>query len=292
VTLGALQRSGRERLAAAGIPSAALDAALLLCHAAGVRREIVMAYPERAVTPGQARAYDAAIRRRAAREPVSRILGRREFWGLDFALGPVLDPRPDTETLVCAALDWLAGRSGARVVDLGTGSGCILLSILHERPGDTGLGIDVSAPALAVARVNARSLGLSDRAAFAGGDWSAGLAAGTADLVVSNPPYIPSDDIVALEPEVALHDPLGALDGGADGLAAYRRIAGDLRRILRPDGAAFLEIGAGQEDDVSALLTAGGARSVRRFRDLSGRVRCLGAFFGGAKAGDHFDVGK
>ncbi|MEN3974305.1 peptide chain release factor N(5)-glutamine methyltransferase [Emcibacter sp. SYSU 3D8] len=279
-TLGDLQRSGRARLAAAGVASAALDAALLLCAATGERREALMAYPERTVDDPAADAYRAMIDRRVAREPVSRILGRREFWGLDFAVAaPVLDPRPDTETLVGAALDWLEERPAARIADLGTGSGCILLALLHERPGDGGLGIDISDAALDVARANAAALGLSARASFAIGDWSAELPDGAMDLIVSNPPYIPSGDIDGLEPEVAVFDPVGALDGGADGLAAYRRIAADLKRVLVPGGAAFLEIGAGQENDVAALLERGGASMVQQIPDLSGRIRCLGAFF-------------
>ena len=241
-----------------------------------------MAYPEREVAHTAIDAYQSFIDRRAAREPVSRILGHREFWGLDFAIdGPVLDPRPDTETLVRAALDWLDGRSPGLIADLGTGSGCILLALLHERPGDRGLGIDISDEALAVARANAASLGLSGRAEFRRGDWMTGLPDHGADLIVTNPPYIPQGDIASLEPEVTLHDPMGALDGGADGMDAYRRIAADLKRVLAPGGAAFLEIGAGQEDEVSALLLAGGACAVTQFFDLSGRVRCLGAFFGG-----------
>lgn len=288
-TLGGLQRSGRARLAAAGVDSAALDATLLLCAATAERREAVMAYPERLVEPGAADAYRFMIDRRAAREPVSRILGRREFWGLDFAVAaPVLDPRPDTETLVRAALDWLDGRPGIRIADLGTGSGCILLALLHERPADSGLGIDISHEALGVARANAASLGLSARALFAAGDWTSGLPDGAVALIVSNPPYIPRQDIAGLEPEVAAYDPIGALDGGPDGLDAYRCIAADLNRVLAPGGAAFLEIGAGQEDDVVALLERGGAASVRRFSDLSGRIRCLGAFFAGTGEKDQF----
>ncbi len=291
-TLGDLQRSGRARLMAAGVDSAALDAALLLCAATGERRETVMAYPERPVESRVVDVFRAMIDRRAAREPVSRILGRREFWGLDFAVAaPVLDPRPDTETLVRAALDWLDGRPATRIADLGTGSGCILLALLHERPLDTGFGIDISKDALDVARANAASLGLSARASFAVGDWTSGLPDGAVSLIVSNPPYIPHRDIAGLEPEVAVYDPIGALDGGADGLDEYRRIAADLSRVLTPGGAAFLEIGAGQENDVAALLERSGAR-VRRFPDLSGRIRCLGAFFAGPGEKDHFDVGK
>jgi release factor glutamine methyltransferase len=288
-TLGDLQRFGRARLAAAGVASAALDATLLLCAATGERREVVMAYPERPVIPEAAEAYRAMIDRRAAREPVSRILGRREFWGLDFMVAPaVLDPRPDTETLVRAALDWLEGRPPARIVDLGTGSGCILLALLHEHPDATGLGIDVSEDALTVARVNARTLGLAEQAMFARGDWLSELPDGSADMIVSNPPYIPRAEIAGLDPEVAVYDPAGALDGGADGLDAYRRIAADLARVLAPGGAVFLEIGAGQEDAVTALLEAGGADAVQQFHDLSGRVRCLGAFFGGGRPEDQF----
>lgn len=282
VTLGDLQRSGRARLAAAGIASAALDATLLLCDATGQRRETVMAYPERTVTAAAEEAFRMMIDRRAAREPVSRILGRREFWGLEFTVtDAVLDPRPDTETLVRAALDWLDGKGAARIVDLGTGSGCILLALLSERRDDRGLGVDASRQALAVARSNAGALGLSGRATFVAGDWSLGLPSASADLVVANPPYIAHDDIARLEPEVRDHDPAGALDGGEDGLDAYRRIAADLARVLAPGGAAVLEIGVGQEDDVTALLEAAGARNIQRFNDLSGRVRCVGGLFPG-----------
>lgn len=288
-TLGDLQRSGRARLVAVGVDSAALDATLLLCAATGERREVVMAYPERLVGSQAADAYRAMIDRRAAREPVSRILGHREFWGLDFAVAaPVLDPRPDTETLVRAALDWLDGRPAARIADLGTGSGCILLALLHERLEDSGLGIDISDGALDVARANAASLGLSARASFAVGDWTSALPDGAVELIVTNPPYIPHQDIAGLEPEVAVYDPIGALDGGLDGLDAYRRIAADLRRMVAPGGAAFLEIGAGQEDEVAALLRKGGASAVQRFADLSGRIRCLGAFFAGMGEKDQF----
>ena len=281
-TLGDLQRLGRVRLAAAGVESAALDATLLLCAATAERREAVMAYPERPVSTGAADAYRVMIDRRAAREPVSRIVGKREFWGLDFAVAPpVLDPRPDTETLVRAALDWLEYRQSSRIVDLGTGSGCILLALLHERPEDTGIGIDVSQAALAVARANADALGLSPRASFVTGDWTRGLRAASADLIVANPPYIPSGVIAGLEPEVRDYDPAGALDGGPDGLAAYRVIAADLARVLAPGGSALLEIGAGQEDDVAALLGNAGLGAVQRFPDLSGRVRCLSVFFAG-----------
>ncbi|MBI1182466.1 MAG: peptide chain release factor N(5)-glutamine methyltransferase [Alphaproteobacteria bacterium] len=239
-----------------------------------------MAYPEHAVDDGRAVAYTALVERRAAREPVSRILGRREFWSLDFALGEaVLDPRPDTETLVRAALDWLVPRGPSRILDLGTGSGCILLALLHERPEDTGAGIDVSPAALGVARRNAASLGLGGRAVFAAGDWLDAVGDGVADLVVANPPYIAHADLAALEPEVRLFDPAAALDGGGDGLDAYRALSRDLRRVTRPGGAAFLEIGAGQENAVYTLLLKGGAVTVRRHADLAGRVRVLAAEF-------------
>jgi release factor glutamine methyltransferase len=280
VTLGDLLRAGREALAAAGVASPGLDAALLLCRAAGVSREVLMGYPERRAGAGVEGDYRSFLRRRASREPVSRILGRREFWGLEFVLDRhTLDPRPDTETLVAAALDWLRGRGPARIVDLGTGTGCILLALLAERPDDTGLGIDVSAAALDVAQGNARRLGLDARAAFAAGDWTAGLADATADLLVANPPYIPRADIAGLEPEVALYDPAGALDGGVDGLAAYRAIAAGLPRVLAPGGAAFLEIGPDQAEPVAALLRAAGAAELRTVADLAGRVRCVVGLF-------------
>jgi release factor glutamine methyltransferase len=263
-------------LRAAGVETARLDARLLLAAALGATPAQVLAYPERRIGPSESARFAALLARRRAREPVSRILGRREFWSLDLAIGPAtLDPRPDSETLVEALLARLGDPGAPRaLLDLGTGSGCLLLALLSELSGASGLGVDLDPAALAVARENAVSLGLAGRARFLAGDWGAALA-GPWDAVVCNPPYVESAALERLTPEVAGFDPRAALDGGADGLDAYRALAPDLVRLLAPGGLAALEVGAGQAEDVEALLARAGLRPLGRVADLSGVVRCL-----------------
>ncbi len=272
-------RDGTARLAAAGIDSALSDARLLLMHALGIDRTGLLSRAAEPLPPEAAARYAAHLARRAAREPVSRILGRREFWSLDFALGPAtLDPRPDSETLVEAALAAVPDRpvpgQPLRVLDLGTGTGCLLLAVLHDRPAAFGIGVDRSEEAARTARDNARALGLADRAAFTVGDWATALA-GRFDLVLSNPPYIPDADIAALEPEVREHDPRLALSGGADGLDAYRALAGALPGLLAPGGTAVVELGIGQAADVAALFRAAGLDIAGTPHDLAGIPRCV-----------------
>jgi release factor glutamine methyltransferase len=215
------------------------------------------------------------VARRARREPVSRIVGRREFWSLDFMLSPAtLDPRPDSECLIEAALAAAPEDAATLVLDLGTGSGCLLLAFLSERKRATGLGVDLSADAVATARENAARLGLAERARFAVGDWGAGVTGGF-DLILCNPPYIPAGDIEGLAPEVAHHDPRLALAGGEDGLEAYRELAPELARLLRPRGRAVLEVGHGQADAVGRLMAAAGLSTHARRADLGGIERCL-----------------
>lgn len=263
-------------LSAVGVDSARGDARLLLADTLGATPAQVMAYPERRLNPAEAGRFSALLARRRAREPVSRILGRREFWSLDLAIGPAtLDPRPDSETLVEAVLTHLDDRARPRtLLDLGTGSGCLLLALLAELPGAWGLGVDLDPAALAVARTNAESLGLDGRARFLAGDWGMALA-GPWDVVVCNPPYIESAAVRRLAPEVAGFDPRAALDGGADGLAAYRRLVPDLDRLLAPGALVALEVGAGQADAVEALLSQAGLATIGRVPDLSGVARCL-----------------
>ncbi|WP_395673631.1 peptide chain release factor N(5)-glutamine methyltransferase [Inquilinus sp.] len=278
-------RDGTARLAAAGIDSALSDARILLMHALGIDRTGLLSRAGEAVPPDAATRYAASLDRRAAREPVSRILGHREFWSLDFALGPAtLDPRPDSETLVEAALAAIpAGRPPSsqplRVLDLGTGTGCLLLAVLHDRPTAFGIGVDRSEEAARTARDNARALGLADRAAFTVGDWATALA-GRFDLVLSNPPYIPDSDIATLEPEVREHDPHLALSGGADGLDAYRALAAALPDLLAPGGTAVVELGIGQAADVAALFRAAGLDIAGTPHDLAGIPRCVVATWG------------
>lgn len=216
--------------------------------------------------------------RRLAREPVSRIAGEREFYGLTLHLNPaMLDPRPDTETLVEAVLaEARGGRFGPapRILDLGTGTGAILLALLSALPAAIGLGIDIAPEAVAGAVANARRLGLDTRAAFRSGDLFEGLVE-TFPIIVSNPPYIPSKDIPALDPEVRLHDPLRALDGGTDGLDFYRRIADDAPRFLAPGGLLAVEVGQGQAEDVASLFAAVGLRAGGIRHDLAGIARVV-----------------
>lgn len=278
-TVGAAVDAAAARLREAGVEGARRDARLLVAKAADMTPAQVLAYPERALAAGHLREAETLVARRARREPVSRIIGRREFWGLDFVIDPhVLDPRPDSEVLVRAVLDLVAERRDEplRILDLGTGSGCLLLALLSELPGARGLGTDISREALAVAQRNAVHLGLAERASFAHTCWADAVEAGW-QVIVSNPPYIVDAEIGDLRPEVGRFDPRAALTGGRDGLAAYRGLLPGAARVLAPQGLMVLEIGVGQGDAVEALLTASGCRPVSRWRDLSGMERCLAA---------------
>ncbi|WID95420.1 peptide chain release factor N(5)-glutamine methyltransferase [Bosea vestrisii] len=218
-----------------------------------------------------------ALRRRLAGESLWRILGAREFWGLDFAISAgTLEPRPDSETLIEAALIHFAARrhEPLRMLDLGTGTGCLLIATLREFPQATGLGIDLSADAVATASANAARNGVAERATFRQGDWTDGVEE-RFDLILSNPPYIASDEIAELDRNVREHDPHLALDGGLDGLTAYRALAAALPDHLKPGGHAILEIGAGQESAVAALMEQAGLRHLHSHRDLGGHIRAL-----------------
>ncbi|UWQ17159.1 peptide chain release factor N(5)-glutamine methyltransferase [Jannaschia sp. M317] len=220
---------------------------------------------------GEGAALAAAVARRSLREPVSHILGLRAFWKHDFEVnGDVLDPRPDTETLVEAALAEPFGR----VLDLGTGSGCILLSLLDERPDATGLGTDISEAALAVARRNATRLGIPNRAELRQGDWLSGIE-GTFDLIVSNPPYITATEMADLHPEVHRWEPHLALTPGGDGLDAYRILTRDAPEHLTPGGRFMVEIGHQQAPAVTALFQAAGLAEIRVLDDLAGKNRVV-----------------
>jgi len=262
----------REAIAAAAarLPGECprLDAELLAAHLIGVDRgDLLLRHLDDDI---DARSFGLLVERRMADEPVAYILGHREFWSLDFRVTPdTLIPRPDSETLVEAAL--AAAGPAPRVLDLGTGSGCLLLSVLHERPGGWGLGVDRSSGAVKVAAYNAERLGLEDRAAFIVGDW-AGAIGGRFDLILANPPYVGTAE--RLDREVAGYEPGSALFAGVDGLDDYRRIIPGLRAILTPGGSAHLEIGHAQADFVSEIAVAEGFASVLH-RDLAGRPRCV-----------------
>ena len=257
------------RLAAVS-DSPRLDAELIAAHAAGLEREAMLLHLRDMGVPGGA---DALLARRLAHEPVAHITGRRGFWTLELKVTPdVLIPRPDSETLIEAALAHFKGRAGPRrILDLGTGSGALLLAALSEWPQATGLGVDLSFKALAVARDNALRCGLADRAVFAPGDWGEGITE-RFDLVLCNPPYIEAAAI--LSPDVMDHEPHGALFGGVDGLDCYRRLAPGTARLLAPGGIALFEIGHEQGAAVSALFAAAGFAPALQ-RDLGGRDRCI-----------------
>ena len=269
-------RQATSRLRGAEIESAATDARLLIAAAARLSREEMLRDPDLELGPEEKIRADAMIRRRAQREPVSRILGRREFRSLDFEItSATLDPRADSESIVEAAID-CAQRMGGKpsILDVGTGTGCLLLSVLHTLPDATGIGADIDPDAIAVARRNAKSLGCDTRAAFQTGDWLSGIMGGF-DIVISNPPYIPTGDITNLAPEVSRYDPRAALDGGSDGLDAYRILSDRIPGVLSPSGIALFEIGTGQADAVTALFLADGWLPLGSRADLAGHTRCL-----------------
>jgi release factor glutamine methyltransferase len=276
VTIGDLLKGGAARLATAGIDGAAREVRLLLQAAAGIPISTQIAFPERTIAADAMARFDELLERRARREPMAHILGQREFWSLAFKVtSDTLDPRPDSETLVQAVLDQMPNRfAPLRLVDFGTGTGCLLLSLLHELPNATGVGIDQSAAALVVATENAEALGLAQRASFQRGDWDDDIESAF-DIVLSNPPYIPSGDIAALQPEVASFEPRLALDGGLDGLDAYRRLGPAAQWLLVPGGLAAFEIGIGQGDSVSGIMAAAGLRHIATARDLAAVERCL-----------------
>lgn len=268
-------------LTAAGIGEARLEARLLLGHVLGVGTETVVAHPERPVSGAERARLGRLVRRRARREPLAYIVGRREFWSLPLTVSPdTLVPRPESETVVEAVLARQQERTCAlRILDLGTGSGCLLLALLTELPLASGVGVDISPAALAVARDNAAALGLAPRAAFVCADWAASLS-GRFDVVVANPPYIADDALPALAPEVAVFEPRLALGGGDDGLDPYRAIIPGLARLQTRGGAAFFEVGDGQAAAVAAMLFRHGLQDIEITNDLAGIPRCVRAVAG------------
>ena len=279
-TIEGARRALTQLFAQHGIDSPALDARLLVAHALRLDHAGLAAAASRTLSDAERDTVAAFAQRRLAAEPVARIVGEKEFWSLTLRLSPdTLVPRPETETVVEAALAALpaagTGAPAPRIADLGTGSGALLLAILHERRDAFGIGTDISAGALACARENARRLQLASRAAFVACDLSGALR-GPFDLMVSNPPYVASAQIATLAPEVRDFDPRRALDGGADGLAFYRRIAGEAANLLAPQGALVVELGAGQLEPVSGIMAqAGLVPPEPARRDLAGIPRGL-----------------
>jgi release factor glutamine methyltransferase len=273
--LEALLVEAKAALIRADVPSPALDARLLLQHALDITHSEIIATLDRQLTDDQTFAFNALLVRRLAGEPVSRILGIREFYGREFKTSPdVLDPRPDTETLIDLCLDYLPPEQHMAILDLGTGSGILALTLLAERPHKRAVAVDVSEAALAVARENAAMWNLMDRASFVQGNWFENVK-GKFDLIVSNPPYIPANQIPTLEIEVRDHDPHLALDGGDDGLHAYRAIAGGASAHLATHGMVAVEIGAGQARDIEAIFQADEFTLTAQKSDLGGHVRAL-----------------
>jgi release factor glutamine methyltransferase len=269
-------RDAAARLAEAGVESPSRDARRLLAAALDVDVAELLGAGAEPLPAGVAARFAGMVDARARRMPVARILGTREFWSLPLGLSPAtLDPRPDSETLVEAVLARVADRDAPRrVLDLGTGSGCLLLALLRELPGATGIGVDRDPAAAATAAANARSLGLTARTAFLAGDWARALT-GPFDVVVSNPPYLTTAELAAAEPEVAAWDPAGALDGGPDGLAAYRALLAGLENQVAPAGLVVLEVGADRDGAVADLVADHGLTVRDRARDLTGTVRCV-----------------
>lgn len=267
--------SATDKLAASNIENPETDIRLLVQHALQISHAKFVSSLNRVLTDAEVKTLDGMIARRAQREPVSRIIGTRGFWKSEFKLSPqTLDPRPDSETLIEAALKY-ADVSPMNILDLGTGTGCLLLSLLQEYPKATGLGIDISEEAAATARENAVALNLADRASFLATDWNDWQASAPFDLVISNPPYIAPEEMAGLEPEVTKYDPVTALVGGEDGLECYRSIAALLPRALKRGGLVVLEIGHMQAEAVKSILALSDIAVIQTLTDFGGSDRAV-----------------
>lgn len=275
-TVSRLLKQAEETLLAGGNELARRDAEIMLAHVLDCGISHLPLY-DRALSQDQIERFESYVADRKTGKPVAYIIGEQEFWSLTFKVNEhTLVPRPDTETLVEVGLQNMPANKAVRFLDLGTGSGCILLSLLHERPLATGLGIDKSLGALDVARDNAAQLGLAERGQFTQGDWFEGMEAkGQFDLIVSNPPYIETADMKSLMPDVRDYEPLSALDGGADGLNCYRRIVAEAPAFLRSGGTVAVEVGKGQDRAVMDLFSAAGLVDVQVRADLAGINRVV-----------------
>ncbi len=276
VTIASIIAEAAAMLAASGFDEPRRRARRVVAAALDLSASEVFAHAERTLADGERNRVAALLARIAAHEPLSRALGRREFWGLEFALSAdAFDPRPETETVVEAVLARLAERRrDYRILDLGTGSGCLLLALLSELPAATGVGVDLAPGAAKTAAANAATLGLADRAVIVVGNWAEAIA-GRFDAIVANPPYIATAAIAQLPREVREHDPRRALDGGPDGLDPYRAIAADLPRLLAPGGVFAAELGAGQDAAVAEILGRHGLCVEALIGDLAGIPRCI-----------------
>lgn len=264
-----------------GIETAAIDARLLICSVGGLSHEQFVGQPDRELNESELKRLHQFARRRCAREPVSKIIGLKEFWSLPFRVnGNTLDPRPETEGLVSLALETVRAECpdmvNLKILDLGTGSGCILLSLLSELPGATGIGCDISEEALDVARFNSKALGFENRSEFVLSSWFSDISE-KFDVIISNPPYICREDLVELDIDVRDYDPLVALDGGPDGLDSYRRFIPEVGNHIQNGGWLFLEIGAGQLEGIEQILEKNGFEIISKNTDLAQIWRCVAA---------------
>jgi release factor glutamine methyltransferase len=272
-SLSTFIRTTRDKFAAVGIETAALDARVLIAHALGLTRLDLLTQKDHVLTEEDIEKIAPLIERRLVHESVARILNCREFWGLPFQMNEAtLEPRPDSETLIEAALRITPTPS--KILDLGTGTGCLLLALLHEWPEAIGLGIDIAPRAIEQAIKNAERLALNDRATFQQGNWFDGINE-RFDLIISNPPYIRKDEIPTLDDEVKNYDPLTALDGGKDGLTPYRLLIPQLKDFLMPQGHVLFEVGHTQGRDVEALLHEASFHGIRTHKDINGVGRVV-----------------
>lgn len=269
-------RNAVLQLQRAHIETASMDARILLQHVLSVTREQLMLDHERELTHAQSTTFQRLVERRILRQPISQLTGKREFWGMSFRVSEhTLDPRPDSETLIDAIISRIPQREAALdILDLGTGTGCLMLTVLSEYPNARGTGVDICNNALAVARENARNLGMENRTAFVSSCWGEKVE-GSYDIVISNPPYIPSSAIASLAPEVSQWEPKLALDGGVDGMDCYRAIASQLKRLLKPTGLCVFEIGMGQAKELEAIVQSHGLQVVGSKDDLALITRCI-----------------
>ena len=274
-TIAAALEAAIKKLSAAGVENPKLDSKLLLCHAADIEPVELITNSNRQLPAQNLQSFEALIKRRVLREPVSHLIGEREFWSLPFLVSSdVLDPRPSSETLIQAALRYVEDTKKVfSVLDLGTGSGCLLITILKECPLATGIGIDNSEAALLVARQNAAKHSVGNRSKFEFSSWGRNLNE-SFDLILCNPPYIADGELVLLEPEVIVYEPRMALFAGDDGLSAFRDLAPDIYRLLNLDGVAVLECGLGQVTSLVEIFSIAGLKHLETLPDLEGIERC------------------
>lgn len=266
----------KKSLLESGCSSAFLDAELLMAHVLGKNREFIIGRPEYELSEKESAEYNELLNRRKNREPVAKIIGKKEFWGREFFVNSAtLDPRPDSECLIEAVFEIFPDKNQPlKIIDFGTGTGCLLLTVLAEYPNSQAIGVDIDRNTLDIAIKNAEKLGLAKRSKFILNDWAKGIE-GKFDLIISNPPYIKNSDIKNLEPEVSIHEPYTALAGGWDGLDCYRTIAPSVNNLLEKDAYLIFEFGMGQEEAVKTIFEKCGIRFVSFKRDMAGIIRCI-----------------